>query len=122
MKIYASKTEMIMCGDRRQLARIPRQGNVKFLGERLESREDVKSLGVVFDICLTWESHAKCVSDRCFVTLIGLANAKHVIPREILPPLIDSLAMSQIRYCAQAYGSTGPTVLGKIQKSLELCS
>ena len=122
MKINASKTEMIMCGDRRQLARIPRQASVMFLGERLESREEVKSLGVVIDKCLTWEKHVKSVSNRCFGTLIGLANAKHVIPPEVLPRLIDSLVMSQIRYCIQVYGSAGPTVLGKIQKVLNFAA
>ena len=41
MKINASKTEMIMRGDRRQLAQIPRQANAMFLGEESESREEV---------------------------------------------------------------------------------
>ena len=47
---------------------------------------------------------------------MGLANTKHVILPEVLPRLIDTLVMLQIRYCVQVYGSVGPTVLGKIQK------
>ena len=59
MKINAPKTEMIVCGDHRQLARIPRQASVMFLGERLEGREEAKSLGVVIDKCLTSEKTCK---------------------------------------------------------------
>ena len=116
MKINASKTEMIMCGDRRQLARIDRPVYVTFLGKRLECTDEVKNLGVVMDKHLTWDSHVKRLTDRCFGTLIGLANAKHVLPREVLPMLIDSLVMSHVRYCVQVYGSAGSTTIAKLQK------
>ena len=49
MKINASKTGLLMCGDRRQLARIPRPVCITFLGERLESTDEVKNLGVIMD-------------------------------------------------------------------------
>ena len=116
MKINASKTEMLLCGDRRQLAQISRPACVMFLGQRLESKDEVKNLGVVMDRNLSWDSHIKRVSDRCFGILIGLANAKHVLPREVIPTLIDSLVMSHVRYCVQVYGSAGSTTIGKLQK------
>ena len=89
MKINTSKTEMLLCGDRRQLAQISRPACVMFLGQRLESKDEVKNLGVVMDRNLSWDSHIKRVSDRCFGILIGLANAKHVLPREVLPSYVD---------------------------------
>ena len=87
-----------------------------FLGEALQSTDEVKNLGVIMDKNLTWESHIKHVTDRCFGILIGLANVKHVLPREVLPRLIDSLVMSHVRYCVQVYGSAGSGSLDKIQK------
>ena len=69
-RVNASKTEMIMCGDRRQLARIDRPVYVTFLGKRLECTDEVKNLGVVMDKHLTWDSHVKRLTDRCFGTLI----------------------------------------------------
>ena len=116
MMVNASKTEMLMCGDRRQLAQITRPACVTFLGERLESTDEVKNLGVIMDKNLTWESHIKRVTDRCFGILIGLANAKHVLPREVLPRLVDALVMSHVRYCVQVYGSAGSVAIGKIKK------
>ena len=86
-----------------------------FLGEQVTSTNLVKNLGVVMDQHLTWEYHVQHILNRCFGILIGLLNAKHVIPQEVLPTLIDSLVMSHVRYCVQVYGSAGTTVTGKIQ-------
>ena len=45
--------------------------------------------------------------------LIGLANAKHVLPREVLPKLVDAFAISNVRHCVQVQGSAGSVTLGK---------
>ena len=113
MKVNASKTEMLMCGDRRLLAQITGPTCVTFLGERLESTDEVSNL-VIMDKNLTWERHIKRITDRCFVILIGLANAKHVLPVEVLPRLVDALVMFHVRCRAQVYGSTGSVALVKI--------
>ena len=76
----------------------------------------MKNIGVIMDKYLTWESHVKRVTDRCFGILIGLANAKHLIPREVLSKLVDALVISHVRDCVQVYGSAGSVTLGKIQK------
>ena len=44
------------------------------------------------------------------LSLAVLSGCKARYPREVLVGLIDSLVMSQIRYCAQVYGSAGPSV------------
>ena len=70
----------------------------------------------MIDKNLTCDSHVKRVTGRCFGILVGLANAKHVLPRELLPKLVDALVMYHVRYCVQVYGSAGSVTLGKIKK------
>ena len=116
MKINATKTELIVCGDRRQLSLIETAPNVSFMGERLEYASHVKNLGVIMDQNLSWNLHLKHLSQRCFGILIGLAHAKHVLPHDVMPRLIDALVISHVRYCIQVYGNCNAEMSGVIQK------
>ena len=59
----------------------------------------VKNLGVTFDRFMTFDQHVAGLVRRCTGTLLALHHAKHGVPPEILPALIDGLVMSCIRYC-----------------------
>ena len=116
MLVNASKTEFIVCGDRRQLTRLKSYPTINFMGEILHSKKDVKNLGITMDCCLNWEQHVKQIADRCYGILVALLRAKQVLPVETLPKLIDAMVFSHVRYCIQVYGGTSATNVGKIQK------
>ena len=116
MRVNAKKTELIVCGDRRQLVRMEASPTVTFMGERLRCASRVRNLGVMFDSCLTWEHHVKMVHDRCFGILIGLNHAKHMLPVELLSRIINALVMTHIRYVLQVYSSAGPQMMKKFKK------
>ena len=59
MMVNASKTELLLCGDRRQLAQISEPPEINFKGGRLISTDQVKNLGVVMDSTLSWNT-SKC--------------------------------------------------------------
>ena len=122
MCINASKTEFMVCGDRRQLTRFETSPSVTFMGEQLKCTERVKSLGVMVDRGLSWEHHVKLVHDRCFGILIGLNNVKHLLPRDLLPRIIDALVITHIRYALQVYGNAGKELMKKIQKVLNFAA
>ena len=116
MKVNASKTELIVCGDRRQLSQIEMMPTITFMGEYLKPSSHVKNLGVIMDQNLSWNLHLKLISQRCFGTLVGLLHARHVIPRDAMPRLIDALVISHVRYCIQVYGNCNGEMLEGIQK------
>ena len=116
MLINAAKTELLLCGDRRQLCQIKEAPAITFMGHTLSSSNRVKNLGVIMDSTLSWEKHVDHIIGLCFGILIGLQNAKYSLPRGLLPRIIDSLVFSHIRYCAQVYGSANQTTIGKLQK------
>ena len=116
MMVNAGKTELLLCGDRRQLSQLCELPAVNFMGQSLRCSERVKNLGVIMDPILSWELHIKHVTDRCTGILVALLNAKHVLPANVLPRIIDSLVFSHVRYCTQVYASANRTAILKLQK------
>ena len=116
MLINASKTELLLCGDRRQLCRIAEPPTITFMDQTLTCSNRVKNLGVIMDSNLSWELHVNHVIGICFGILIGLQNAKHLLPQRLLPRIIDALVFSHVRHCAQVYGSANCTTIAKLQK------
>ena len=116
MMVNASKTEVIVCGDRRQLSEIRDPVTILFMNQRLECSISVRNLGVIMDPVLSWELHLAAVVNRCIGMLIALLHVKHILPRDILPRLIDALVFSRVRYSVQVYGSANRTTVAKLQK------
>ena len=116
MMVNASKTEVILCGDRRQLNEIREPPTIRFMEQELKCSETVKNLGVIMDPFLSWEPHLKLVTDRCIGMLIALLHARHILPLNIMPRITDALVFSHLRYCVQVYGSGNRTVIAKLQK------
>ena len=78
MLVNAGKTELIVCGDRRQLTRIEQTPSIMFMGQQLGCKSAVKNLGVMMDSQLGWESHVKLI---------------WVIPRQIAQQLDSPLSI-----------------------------
>ena len=88
---------------------------VQFKGETVRESQSghVLNLGVTFDRNLNWVKHIDNIVGKCCGILIGLANAKNVLPPCILAQLIESLVFSHLRYCVQVYGNASNCHLKK---------
>ena len=75
----------------------------------------VRNLGIIIDSALLWRAHANHVTRSCFGILIGLLNAKHLLPTSVLPRIIDSRVLSHIRYCVQVFENADKNVLEVLQ-------
>ena len=109
MKVNASKTELLLCGEQRQLVQIRDPPQIYFMGQILSPSNSVKNLGVIMDPNLSWEAHIDHIINRCFGILIGLMHIRHFIPLNVLPRVVDALVLSHVRYCAPVYGSANRT-------------
>ena len=122
MMVNADKTELLLCGDRRQIANLTQLPSITFMGETLKCTDKVKNLGVTMDSNLSWKYHIKNLTGKCLGMLLGLLHAKHSLPLSLLPRLIDSLVMSHVRYCIQVYGSANSCVLSELQKVINFAA
>ena len=62
-----------------------------FNGSVIHASEEVRNLGVVVDRHLSYRAHVDDLSRRCTGMLIALNNSRHVIPKRVLPKLIQAL-------------------------------
>ena len=121
MKVNEAKTKMIVIGTAAMLRSF--EGvTLTFNGSAIHDSEEVKNLGVVVDRHLSYRAHVDDLSRRCTGMLIALNNARHVIPKRVLPTLIQALVISTIRYCMSVYGSANAQQLKRVQKLINFCA
>ena len=115
MKVNAEKTEVILCGDIRQLRCID-PPSIMFMGQTLQCSDTIRNLGVVMDQSLSFKHHIDRVVQKCTGILLGILGAKHALPPSVLPIIIDALVFSHVRYCIQVYGCANHSTILKLQK------
>lgn len=74
------------------------------------------------DKFLNYRSHIDTLTQKCSGVLIALNHAKHSMPRNLIKPIVQALAVSIVRYCISVYGSCSETELHRVQKVLNFCA
>ena len=121
LKVNASKTQLIVLGNRQNLRTVP-NFEVAFRGTSLVPCSEVKNLGVIFDRHLSWDNHVGAVSQRCNGMLIALSHARRSLPHAIVSMLVSALVLSQIRYSLPVYGNGTKKNMDRIQKILNFAA
>ena len=111
----------MLFGSKQNLRTVPKF-SVKFRDHLLIPCSEVKNLGLVFDRTLSWNSHIALVSKRCFGILTGLSHLRHSLPAGVLAILVNSLVLSQVRYCLSVYGNGSQLNMSRIQKILNFAA
>ena len=117
LKVNTDKTELMVLGSR-QNCRSLDPVMVHFREDTVHESPCVKNLGVLFDKHFTWDSHVSSLTRKCYGILIGLAHVRHIIPRELLPQLVDALVVSHVRYCLAVYGNGTQKNMQRLDKVL----
>ena len=82
----------------------------------------MKNLGIVMDRHLHFEPHVNQLVSKCTGLLIGLSHARHRLPHDVLPALVNGLVISLIRYCIAVYGHSTAQSVRSIQRLLNFCA
>ena len=56
------------------------------------------------------------LTGRCTGILLGLSAARHWLPRDLVTTLVESLVLSQLRYCVSVFGNASCETRDRIQK------
>ena len=115
MKVNSAKTQMIVLGTPAMLRSLPNV-TINFCGNIIVYSKVVKNLGVMLDRHLNFEHHVSTIQNKATGILIAHNNARHVIPKRLMPAIVQGLVISIIRYCICIYGSCGTTETHRIRK------
>ena len=121
MKVNAQKTKMLVLGTPSMLRGLqPIQ--INFCGTTVPESQTVNNLGVTMDRFLSYQPHIDKLTQKCNGVLIALNHAKHSMPRTVIKQIVQSLAVSIVRYCLSVYGTCTDTQLHRVQKVLNFCA
>ena len=91
---------------------------IKFKGNKLETKQCVKYLGVHFDNKLSWEKHIKEVNRKVNFKLSKIKPlAKFLDPVDI-NMLIKAFVLPYIHYCSTIWSSAAPHLINKLQTTV----
>lgn len=121
MKVNEAKTQMMVMGTPAMLKNVP-PVTIVFNGARIESSEVTRNLGLMMDRHLNFQDHVSSTVKRCTGTLMALNHARHAIPRNTLPCLVQALVVSILRYCMSVYGACSKTQTHRVQKIINFCA
>ena len=121
MKVNSSKTQLIVLGTRQMLHDLP-MTSITVNGVIVDEIPRVKNLGIVMDRYMSFEPHVNQLVAKCTGLLIGLSHARHCIPHDVLPTLVNGLVIALIRYGIAVYGNCAAQSVTRVQKLLNFCA
>ena len=115
LKVNAGKTQLMVVGSQPNIRTVP-NFTVKLRDHHITPCLEAKNIGLVFDRTLSWNSHVSLVTKRCFGILAGLSHLSHSLPPSVITLLVNSLVLSQVRYCLSVFGNGTQNNLSRLQK------
>ena len=78
---------------------------LRFLGDAIDSKKEVKYLGVVFDENMTWDEQAKRVRSKAYLALNRIKRISSLLTDETKKLLTNALVMPHINYCSNSWST-----------------
>ena len=109
-----NKTELILYGSRQIISKLP-DFQLSLLGKKLIPAQTVKDLGVTFDKNFNFNEHILKTVSSCMSSLGQISRVKHVLKKELLVTVINSLVFSKLYYCSVVWSSITDRNVRKLQ-------
>ena len=114
--LNSKKTQCIFIGNRQPLLRIPPNTFIHCDGNRIYPSTHVKNLGVYFDRYMLFDLHITELTKKIMGTLMYINRISDNFDKSTRILIVQSLVLSQIKYCIGIWGSTNKTLRQNIQK------
>ncbi len=86
-----------------------------FLGKRLHPIFTAKDFGVVLDSHLKYDTHISELFSLCLSKLCQINRIRHLLDREILSYVVQTLVLSKLFYCSVVWSNTTAKNVRKLQ-------
>ena len=108
------KTKLVIFGTRQLVSKLP-DVTVPFLGQQLYPVSSVKDLGVILDSGLTFNNHISSLSSSLLLSLCQISRIHHLLSKEVLYIMINSIVLSKLFYCSVVWSGTYKQNIHKLQ-------
>lgn len=114
LKINIAKTKVVLFRAKNKTAIIKK--SVSLRSTAVEIVPSIKILGVIFQENLSWDSHVNFLIAKLSQVLGLLYRNRHILPRNIMLLVYNTLFLSRINYCHLVWASTTQTNLHGVHK------
>ncbi|KAL0832948.1 hypothetical protein ABMA28_001083 [Loxostege sticticalis] len=123
LKVNPSKTQVIVLGGSRQIARIDWNAlpPIIFDGVQIPYSQVVKNLGVYIDSSLTWTTQVAEVSRRVFATAASINRLRNFLPIPTKIALVQALLFPILDYADCCYLDLNESLLSKLERLQNFC-
>ena len=101
-----SKTKVMLIGTHQKLSLV-QSFTVSVNDKDLERVYKFKYLGVILDLCLTWNKHIEHIGNKISSRLGMLRRARKVIPKEACITLFNAMVLPLFDYCCVVWDGCG---------------
>ena len=115
LKLNSDKTEFIMIGTKRQLAKM-NFGSITIDNETIKSRPAVRILGVIFDSEMKMNAHVTQTVRKCYGKIREIASIRRYITFQVAQTLVQSMVMSHLDYGNSLLYGISEHLLTKLQR------
>lgn len=104
LKLNASKSSIMLIGNRNLTSNLSNDFNIKIAGEKIPTVQKCKSLGIIIDTELRFKDHVSSILKKAYLALKLIYIHRQYLGQDVKKLLCDSLVLSQCNYCDVVYG------------------
>ena len=113
--INHDKTRFVLFGVRQLIYKLSSNITVPFLGQDLVPVTSAKDLSVTICSNLTFNDHIASLSSSLFSTLVQINRLQHLLSKDVLYIILNSLVFSKLFYCATIWSGNTKENIHKLQ-------
>jgi len=117
LSLNADKSEAMFVGSSSQLQAASGINTVSVAGVSLPVSSEIKSLGVVIDSRLTFDTHVNAVCKACNYHTWALRHVRHYLPLPVAQTLACSIVGSRLDYCNSVLYGAPKSFITKLQRA-----
>lgn len=111
LKINVDKTKALLFQAKNK--NITLENDIMLAGSKIEIVSSVKTLGVIFDECLSWTNHINFLAGK-LSKVVGMLFCVKYLPLKVKMIIYDALFFSHLNYCCLVWGTTSASNLNQL--------
>ena len=116
LKININKTKLMIVSPRGCKSQVLRDfDEFEYAGNKLKPSNEVKTLGIIFDSELNFDSQINSLVRKCNFSIFKLKNVRKHVPRNMFTCVVQSEIMSRLDYCNVLYFNLPQAKLRRMQ-------